>query len=232
MINQVRNTVLSIISKDNRGYITPFEFNLFAKQAQLEVFEQYIYSYSTSIIKQNARMHGEGYSDIPRKISDVIDTFYKLSTLVFAGSEFTPPVDYYFIDKLIYNNSVAVEKVQQNKVLSLISSNLTAPTVAYPVYTLDDNGFIVYPTSIISNITMGYIRYPLDPKWTYVSTSPTDSDPIFNQSAVDFQDFELPESDFTNLVLKILQYSGVSIRESEIVQAAKSEEIQDAQQKQ
>ena len=79
---------------------------------------------------------------------------------------------------------------------------------------------------------MGYIRYPLDPKWTYVSNSPTDSDPIFNQSAVDFQDFELPESDFTNLVLKILQYSGVSIRESEIVQAAKSEEIQDAQQKQ
>ena len=58
------------------------------------------------------------------------------------------------------------------------------------------------------------------------------SDPIFNQSAVDFQDFELPESDFTNLVLKILQYSGVTIRESEIVQAAKSEEIQDAQQKQ
>ena len=101
MINQVRNTVLSIISKENRGYITPFEFNLFAKQAQLEIFEQYIYSYSTSIVKQNARLHGEGYSDIPKKIADVIDTFYKLSSLTHTGSEFTPPTDYYFVDKLI-----------------------------------------------------------------------------------------------------------------------------------
>lgn len=232
MINEVRNTVLSIISKENRGYITPFEFNLFAKQAQLEVFEQYIYSYSMSIVKQNARLHGEGYSDIPRKISDVIDTFYKSSALVYTGTEFTEPDNYYFIDKLIYNNSVEVEKVQQNKILSLISSNLTAPTVAYPVYTHDEVGFIVYPNTIISNISMGYIRYPLDPKWTYIATSLTDSDPLFNISAADYQDFELPKSDFTNLVLKILQYSGISIRESEIAAAAKSEELQDAQQKQ
>ena len=232
MINQVRNTVLSIISKENRGYITPFEFNLFAKQAQLEVFEQYIYSYSTSIVKQNARLHGEGYSDIPKKISDVIDTFYKVATLTYAASKFTPPTDYYFVDKLIYNTSVEVEKVSHNKVLKLTSSNLTAPTVAYPVYTLDETGFIVYPTTITSNVNMGYIRYPVDPKWTYIATSATDSDPLFNQSASDYQDFELPKSDFVNLVLKILQYAGVSIREAEVVQAAKAEELQDAQQKQ
>ena len=48
----------------------------------------------------------------------------------------------------------------------------------------------------------------------------------------DYQDFELPKSDFSNLVIKILQYSGVSIREADIIQAAKSEELQDAQQKQ
>jgi hypothetical protein len=46
------------------------------------------------------------------------------------------------------------------------------------------------------------------------------------------QDFELPLSDFSGLVVKILQYAGVSIREMEVVQAAKSEEIQDSQQKQ
>ena len=47
MINDVRNTVLSIISKENRGYITPLEFNLFAKQAQLEIFGQYMFNYYT-----------------------------------------------------------------------------------------------------------------------------------------------------------------------------------------
>lgn len=232
MINQVRNTVLSIISKENRGYITPFEFNLFAKQAQLEVFEQYIYSYSLAIIKENARMHGEGYADIPKKISDVIDTFFVQASLVYSGTEFTPPSDYYFVDKLVYNNSVEIEEVSQRKILNLLNSNLTAPTVAYPAYTLDSVGFSVYPGAIITNVSMDYVRYPLDPKWTYVAISGSDSDPQFNPSAGDYQDFELPKSDFTNLVLKILQYSGVSIRESEIVQAAKSEELQDAQQKQ
>jgi hypothetical protein len=231
MINQVRNTVLSIISKENRGYITPFEFNLFAKQAQLEIFEQYIYSYSMSIVKQNARLHGEGYSDIPKKIADVIDTFYKLTALTYTVSKFTPPTDYYFVDKLIYNNSVDIEKVSQNKALKLVNSNLTAPTVAYPVYTLDETGFIVYPTTVTSNVSMGYVRYPVDPNWTYVQLT-AGTDPMFDGSASDYQDFELPKSDFANLVIKILQYSGISIREADIVQAAKSEELQDAQQKQ
>ena len=36
MINSVRNTVLAIINKNNYGYISPSDFNLFAKQAQLE----------------------------------------------------------------------------------------------------------------------------------------------------------------------------------------------------
>ena len=42
MINNVKNTVSSILSKDNRGYITPEEFNQFAKQAQLDIFREYL----------------------------------------------------------------------------------------------------------------------------------------------------------------------------------------------
>jgi hypothetical protein len=50
MINQIRNTILSIISKDNRGYITPEEFNQFGRQAQLEFFEQYFYGGGVVIV--------------------------------------------------------------------------------------------------------------------------------------------------------------------------------------
>ena len=45
MINSVRQTVMSILNKNNYGYISPSDFNLFAKQAQLDLFEDYIYSY-------------------------------------------------------------------------------------------------------------------------------------------------------------------------------------------
>ena len=40
-INDVYQTVLVITNKDNRGYITPEEFNRLADQAQNEIFESY-----------------------------------------------------------------------------------------------------------------------------------------------------------------------------------------------
>lgn len=241
MINEVRNTVLSILAKDNRGYITPFEFNLFAKQAQLDVFERYIYLYSNAMAKQNARMHGEGYSDVPKRLSEVIDTFYKVNPLTYENPYFEAPSDSYFVQKLVYNNTKEIEKLSHQKALFLLASNLTAPTVTYPVYTMEDNydgvtatknNFTVYPTSITSNVSAHYIRYPQDPKWTYVALGAADSDPLFNPSASDYQDFELPLSDFSDLVVKILQYAGVSIREEDIVSVAKAEELQEIQQKQ
>ena len=238
MINEVRNTVLSILAKDNRGYITPFEFNLYAKQAQLEVFERYIYLYSNAIIKQNQRAHGEGYSDVPKKLSEVLDTFYKIDSLVYTAPYFEAPSDSYFIQKLVLNNK-EIEKVSHQKALYLLASNLTAPSVAYPVYTLMDNdgtapptvrsNFMVYPDTIITSVDAHYLRYPKEPKWTYTSVG---GDPLFNNSANDYQDFEMPMSDFSDLVVKILQYAGVSIREQEVIAAAKTEELQEIQQKQ
>jgi hypothetical protein len=239
MINDVRNTVLSIISKDNRGFITPFEFNLFAKQAQLEIFGQYVYNYSNAINKQNARMHGEGYTDIPKNMAEVIDTFSVFTSATYntGTSKFNFPVDpltnvenYFFLDKLVYNNSTEIEKVSHRKILNLVNANLTAPTTSYPVYTMDETGLLVYPTTINSNVTIQYLRYPKDPNWTY-STTPL-GDPLFNPGAPTYQDFELPLDDFANLVIKILEYSGISIREQDVVSAAKAEEVQDIQQKQ
>ena len=40
-VNTVYNTVLSILNKEQRGYITPDEFNKLATQVQLEIFENY-----------------------------------------------------------------------------------------------------------------------------------------------------------------------------------------------
>ena len=60
-IDTVYQRVLAIANKEQRGYITPLEFNLMANQAQLAVFEQYFYD-----INQNERSPGNSrqYSDI------------------------------------------------------------------------------------------------------------------------------------------------------------------------
>lgn len=243
MINQIRNTVLSIISKDNRGYITPEEFNQFSRQAQLELFEQYFYDYSNNLNKTNARLHNSGFSDITGRLSEVIERFLTTKTLAYDGAtdKFYAPGDDLVTDpkpyrllRLTYNGSKEIEKVSHTKVLNLISSNLTTPTVAYPVYTLaqynDGAASIsVYPDTITSNVSALYVRHPFDPKWTYTSLS--GGEPIFNQSATDYQDFELPLSDSPRLVVLICKYAGVSIREADVVQVMNAEEAIDIQQK-
>ena len=42
-VDTVYQKVLAIANKEQRGYIIPQEFNLFANQAQMDIFEQYFY---------------------------------------------------------------------------------------------------------------------------------------------------------------------------------------------
>ena len=42
-VDTVYQRVLAILNKEQRGYVTPQEFNLFANQAQMDLFEQYFY---------------------------------------------------------------------------------------------------------------------------------------------------------------------------------------------
>ena len=129
---------------------------------------------------------------------------------------------------------VVVEPIAQNKLLKLNASLDTAPTTDYPVYTIHNNTswdpvnqIKIYPTTIVTNQLIDYIRYPKAPKWTYLSV--TDGSPLFNSQASDYQDFEIQQDEETNLVMKILQYSGIQISDPQVVQAAKSDEIQEKQ---
>jgi hypothetical protein len=218
MINTVRNTVMAILNKDNNGYITPEEFNLFAKQAQLEIFEQYFYDYTNWVNKRNARLANDGYANIQKNISETIDEFSTSSTLVYdaPSQSFALPADWYYVNVVLYGTK-EIEYVAQNKVMNLLSSNITAPSTAYPAYYQKGDDIKVYPASITSSVSAMYVRYPLDPKWTYDVVA---GSPIFNQSLGDYQDFELPQSEQNDLVFKILSYAGVNIREAEVVQFA------------
>jgi hypothetical protein len=42
-IDTVYQKVLALANKEQRGYITPQEYNLFADHAQMEILEQYFY---------------------------------------------------------------------------------------------------------------------------------------------------------------------------------------------
>jgi len=71
-IDRVYQKVLALANKEQRGYITPQEFNLFADHAQMEIFEQYFYDLNQ--FKRTPGSSGE-YSDIVSIIKDKISMF-------------------------------------------------------------------------------------------------------------------------------------------------------------
>jgi len=242
MINEVRNTVLSILNKNNNGYLTPEEFNLFANQAQLEVFEGYFFSLANWKKKQNQRMSGENYADIVKEMEEVLDTFTVSSALTHVASgKFTLPNDWYTLLKVEVVPNVTpatyteIERVSQAKISKLLSSNLTSPNTSYPAYVVGPepisspvgataNSLQVYPQSITSDVLLTYVRYPKTPAWTY-NTIGADGDPVFNPSSASYQDFELPLSDAIDITIKICEYAGISIREQAVVNFEKGEEM-------
>ena len=69
-IDRVYQKVLALANKEQRGYITPQEFNLFADHAQMEIFEQYFYDLSQFIrTPGNSTGHSDAVTNLEEKIS-------------------------------------------------------------------------------------------------------------------------------------------------------------------
>jgi len=230
MINSIRNTVLAILNKNNYGYLSPSDFNLYAKQAQLEIFENYFYNYNTQLNLENARKSGTDYANASKGILETIDLFSVSATLLQTDDDtntLTLPSDYYLINKVLYTTggNVEIERVSQSKITMLSNSILTAPSKDFPAYSTEGSVMTVLPTTIATaeDVKAQYIRYPVAPKWTY-STVLELQGPIFYEQALDYQDFEIPLDNSIDLIIKICQYAGIEIRSEMVYKFAKGEE--------
>ena len=243
MINSVRNTVLSILNKNNYGYISPSDFNLYAKQAQMEIFEEYFSQYNKIINAENSRLSGTSYANIRKVVDECIEIFSITSSLTqvspatnryYLPSVTTTGYDYFMINKVLCYDASGMtrvfkgeaEKVNLSNITMLNNSMLTAPTETYPAYVQENGIMTVFPSTINlpSEVDAQYFRYPKDPKWTYITL--LNGSPAFDQSQPDYQDFEIPLEDEYKVIFKILQYCGVSIRESDVVQFSAAKDQQ------
>lgn len=229
MINEVRNTVMYVLNKDNNGYITPEAFNSYARQAQIEILEQHFYDYNNAMARMNNRLSGTGYGDTPKHIRESIDKLMVYNeTLTFNNPDFYLPSvangdtnEWFRILNIQHNDTVEIERVEAYMVNNLANSMMMSSSATFPTYTQEINSIYVYPSTIQADVKCTYIRYPYDPKWTYTTVA---GDAVFNQSANDYQDFELSMSDMPKLVVKILKWCGVDIREKDVVQYFLSED--------
>lgn len=221
-VDTVYQRVLAILNKEQRGYVTPQEFNLFANQAQMDIFEQYFYD-----INQFGRLHGNDteYSDMLNILNEKINIFEKNGSMTYSSNYWSEPSDLYRMGTIIYNN-IEAERINANEYLYINASPLTKPTNDRPIFVASSSGYKVYGANeLTSGVSCNYIKKPAAVNWAYTKVNGQ-----AQYNSTNATDFELHISEETELVFKILQLAGLSIKELQVYQLGNQMEGQNTQQ--
>ena len=216
-VNTVYKTVLLILNQQQRGYMTPDEFNKIGTQVQLNIFEKY-----EDDLNQMYRVaqNDTEYADRVKNIEKNLQFFQRTGATTYVGPHFTlTPTDIYRLGTVFYNSTALTQYAQRNEVTQLLLSPLTQPTNDFPIYLYENNLLYVYPTTIQTGITISYLKTPADVVWGYG----TGNLGQFVYNAGTSTDFELNISEQTNVITRVLAYAGVVINDPTIIQVASQE---------
>ena len=243
-VDTVYQRVLAILNKEQRGYVTPQEFNLFANQAQLDIFEQYFYD-----INQYGRVPGNdtAFSDMLNILNEKINLFETNAAMTYNASFYwQTPANLYRLGTIVYANTVTskslyptpntvvntttlveAERINYNEYLMINQSEYLKPTNSRPVFVANTDGYKVYGAAgeLITGVTCNYIKNPAEAAWGYQI--------VYGEALYDATtsvDFELHDSEETELVVKILEFAGLVVKDIQMYQIADGMEMQTVQQ--
>ena len=232
-VDKVYKTVLFVLNKEQRGYVTPAEFNSIAEQVQFQIFESYFPDGNQQFRKDQTNSQNDTeffnmFKDIEYKLypfEENSNFTYDVNTDVFSTS-----ANIYKIGEVISNytdvnpviNSITqlVSKAEFNKISR---SKLTAPNKKNPLFFTGNAGgaLTLKVTPTPNSITVNTILTPTPPKWGF--TVGGLGQYVYNPSPTASTDFELDVSEQTLLVLEILKYFGIVVNDPTIIQAASQE---------
>jgi hypothetical protein len=224
-VDIVYKTVLLILNQQQRGYMTPDEFNKTATQVQLTIFEGY-----ASDLNQQYRLpdNDTEYGDRVKNIEQKLQFFQKyINNAAVPGAitgtnpftiDTTVVTDLYRLGSVMYQGVQLGQYSQRNEVTQLFLSPLTQPTEKFPIYLYESGQLFVFPNTIITpnDINISYLATPANVTWAYTTGGLGE----YIYAAGASTDFQLDVTEQTEIILRILAYAGVIIQDPSIVQMA------------
>jgi len=221
-IDTVYQRVLALANKEQRGYMTPLEFNLMANQAQQIIFEQYFYD-----LNQVKRIESDttSFSDMEELISNKLTGFV---TVVNVNGGNTFPTNYR--TGKIFAGNFEASKVEYQEFANITQSRFHGVgLLKNPIYResrISGNDIEVYNGVIMSSgVTCEIISRPAKAEWGYDVIAER---PLYNASRS--TNFQLHDSEETELVYKILTLAGITLKRVDIQQAGQGLDITKIQQ--
>jgi hypothetical protein len=230
-IDTVYQRVLAIANKEQRGYITPQEFNLMANQAQLDMFEQYFYDMG---VRDEA---DDGFSDFGNMadlLQDKIRIFTSIENMAYTSPKWDVPAltteghDVYRHGEIYIKNHTprTIDPEEVNRINRSMYNGMDAlgDSVEYVMFKFSTGyRFYTLPGSEIVTAspqpTVECVRKPKKVRWGYIVVN---EQALYNASAS--VDFELHPADETDLVIKILELAGMVINKPQLAAFAGQEE--------
>jgi len=196
------------------------------------ILNQQAYTISTITANQLASGTTIVYLDgIASTAYSINGTTLTLNSAPAAGIDIfvvTTQDDFYRLGTVIYSAGALptqeLERVDRGDLYHLLSSKLTAPTTTYPVYVYERQKLFVYPQTIQSGVEATYIRKPMDPVWNFTLSG---NAYVYNPDTS--INFELHDAEQTEIVLKVLLYAGVVVKDPTIIQVAAQQVAQEQQ---
>lgn len=242
-IDEIYRLVQAFASKDQRGFITPAEFNLMAQQAELELYNERLQVVMEgSQAKKIAGYYKKALTPAVAE-QDILTFLYKTDISLTTGegailsdyvcqlyataytSSVLDSITQKYKDKsTTITNQLAVDVVTTKNVGQIQRSSLVKPSLDFPIALLSSNSgsvnVSVFP-STITKISCYYYLYNNKPTWNYVTIA---GKPVYDPS--NSKSFLISSRCHGELVIKILGYLGVSIREADLVNYAQNKEAE------
>jgi hypothetical protein len=174
-VNTVYTTVLSILNKEQRGYLTPDEFNKIATQVQLEIFEKFFEDYNQYVRMPKTDVEFASRMDHIREEFQVFEKTENASA--HTNNVYTQPSDLHRFGSASWNkgtNSPPIEILSNRDYNKIKLSSLTQPTNNFPVAKYQQDKLTVFPSPSVFNnkdVVFNYIRKPKDVRWGYTTGS-------------------------------------------------------------
>ena len=219
-VDTVYKTVLLILNKEQRGYMTPDEFNKIGSQVQLEIYLKYFEDLNQLLRVPQTDLD---YADRVDLLDEKMAIFKRNNTITYSTNGFILPSDLQELGSVIYNNT-EMQRVQRNEFYNLYRSRLTKPSSSYPIYLYENSLVKVYPETITSGVRANYLKFPTPIVWGFTVNSNL-GNYIYNSALS--TNFELHQSEQTELVIRILEYAGIVIRDPQVIQIAAQKVQQD-----
>ena len=211
--NTIYQRVLIISNKEQNGYITPQEFNSIANNAQQEIFEQYFYD-----INQRSKLDAptpgvKGEEDLTLLLNEKLAHHTSIATVT-DGTTF--PANYMISKVFLAADGRECEKISRNEVLAITASTRHIGLLSRsPVYCDSVTGsedIEVYGNEgqiTGSAVSCEIVNKPADVVWGYTVVG---GKALYNSGTT--TDFDLHDSEETNLINKICELAGMVMNKS------------------